>query len=628
MILLTKGDQMIFNTMFSNTKPIKEQLDIINNLLSESDTTSMIKDGIEKIKVEKEEEKEYPIPNIQESEKEKEKEKEKVNYMEILKHIIPLICLLTIHDKNTSFLQMFNLIKCNENIYNILLDQIQSWWGKAINTDIIKRFIDVYIKYVSDDLITNQIIKTVKELFMKNLNNNKQLSKIIDKYIIPQELEKKTNAEVSTPYKLRQEMLDKIPVDFWTKPHKVFEPCSGKGGFVIDIIDRFMTGLKDKYTDEKQRYKIIVEQCLYFSDINPTNIFICRLLIDPYSEYKLNFNEGNTLELDIKTKWDIDGFDAVIGNPPYESQNATGDNKLYLEFTKYALILLYKNAYLLFIVPINIKNYITNQVKNRSYINNFMEIVYLSINTSNKYFPNIGTHFSYFLIKKNIVTHCNTPTTFIRGKTEETSTIIINEKDNLPLCLSDKDFKLINKVSNLIKKNWETFNIKKAIYIKNNNHYTQRIRKTHIQKGDIKNDYDNLFKYKIIDKITKGNTFPGIFYYYNNKMIDYGKPKVIMCSGGYLMPSFDIDGTYNLSDNMIYLLIADISEYIGLTIIINSLLINYLNKVTMTDGIHGRDKVIQNIKKFNLNKIKCETDIYMELEITSDELELMKQTLI
>ncbi len=108
---------------------------------------------------------------------------------------------------------------------------------------------------MKDDKETNQIIRTVKKLFMKNLNSSKKLSELIDKYLIPQELEKKTNAEVSTPYKLRQEMLDKIPLDFWTKKNKVFEPfptllerlfivpmkpqkpCSGKGGFVVDIID-------------------------------------------------------------------------------------------------------------------------------------------------------------------------------------------------------------------------------------------------------------------------------------------------------------------------------------------------------------------------------------------------------
>ncbi len=96
---------------------------------------------------------------------------------------------------------------------------------------------------MSDDTETNQIIRTIKELFMKNITNMKELSCLIDKYFIPQEFEKKTNAEVSTPHKLHHEMLDKIPSDFWTSPIRVFEHCAGKGEFLIDIIDRFMFGL-------------------------------------------------------------------------------------------------------------------------------------------------------------------------------------------------------------------------------------------------------------------------------------------------------------------------------------------------------------------------------------------------
>ena len=122
-----------------------------------------------------------------------------------------------------------------------------------------------------------------------------------------------------------------------------------------------MNGMIDTIPDEKERYKTIVEDCLYFSDINPTNIFICKLLLDPYNEYELNYNEGNTLTLDIHTLWGIYGFDATIGNPPYEDVNATGDNKLYLEFIKKSINILTTDGYLLFIVPINVKNYITNQ---------------------------------------------------------------------------------------------------------------------------------------------------------------------------------------------------------------------------------------------------------------------------
>ena len=66
------------------------------------------------------------------------KEEKQVNYMDILKHIIPLICLLTIHNKETSFLEMFELIENNEYVYNILIDQTKSWWGKSIDSKIYK----------------------------------------------------------------------------------------------------------------------------------------------------------------------------------------------------------------------------------------------------------------------------------------------------------------------------------------------------------------------------------------------------------------------------------------------------------------------------------------------------------
>jgi hypothetical protein len=45
------------------------------------------------------------------------------------------------------------------------------------------------------------------------------------------------------------------------------------------------------------------------------------MLLDPYEKHKLNYNEGDTLKLDIREKFNIDGFDAVIGNPPYNDSS-------------------------------------------------------------------------------------------------------------------------------------------------------------------------------------------------------------------------------------------------------------------------------------------------------------------
>lgn len=181
-----------------------------------------------------------------------------------------------------------------------------------------------------------------------------KLSKLIDTYLVPLEVEKKKNAEVSTPFNLRQEMLDKIPNKFWKKPRKVFEPCCGKGGFLIDILDRFMLGLQKLIPNEDERKRVILEECIYFCDINPTNIFVCKLLLDPNNKYKLNYHLGNTLKLDIPEKWCITGFNAVIGNPPYNAFGNTGTgNTIWQLFVKKALNeWLVKNGYLvLFILP-------------------------------------------------------------------------------------------------------------------------------------------------------------------------------------------------------------------------------------------------------------------------------------
>ena len=110
-------------------------------------------------------------------------------------------------------------------------------------------------------------------------------------------------------------------------------------------------------------------------------------------------------------------------------------------------------------------------------------------------------------------------------------------------------------------------------------------------------------------------------------MIDHSFPKIIMCTGGYLMPSYDNEGKYNLSDNMIYMLCDSEIKYNGFFKLVNSKLIKYINLITMTDNIHGRDFVIQNIKKINLEEIEDDKSIYRQFDITSDEIQLIERTI-
>jgi hypothetical protein len=552
-ILLTKEDQQLFNTLFIQNKSTKMIIDEISN--------SELKEGITKKVIETKQTKEI---------KEIEGVETKINYMDILKHIIPLICLLTIHEKETSFIEMFKIIEDNEQIYNILLEQIKSWWGKDINDTIIKNFINIYIKYVKNDKSTNQLIRVVKEVFIKNITNNKELSKLIDKYLIPQELEKKTNAEVSTPFKLRQEMLDKMPIEFWKQKNKVFEPCCGKGGFLIDIIDRFMDNLTI-IEDKKLRYKTIVEDCLYFSDINPTNIFICKLLIDPFNEYNLNYNLGDTLKINIKEKWKIEGFNGIIGNPPYndDSDNKGAGHKIWDKFMEISIKKwLNKQGYLLYIHPPLWRqpyNKLLEIVKNNN-------LIYLEIHNE-KDGLNVfkcATRYDWYLLSKDIYNGL----TIIKDEFNKMNEIDINNWLFIPNGYFDEIYNLINsdEKHNIISDRSNYGADKKWIVKVKNNNYI----------------------YPVIYSIYKDNSIQ-LRYSNINTNGHFNIPKIIFTPNLGLNYIIDKDGIYGLTQWVIGICDERNNLYNISKIFNNNIFKNILKSIKF--GMYYNSNVIKLFKK-------------------------------
>lgn len=141
--------------------------------------------------------------------------------------------------------------------------------------------------------------------------------------------EKDTNAEIPTPPFLRNDMFSHLPKSHFQKFTKTFEPCCGKGAFVIDLIDKYMDGLKHIIIEDSERFKFIIENCIYFADINQNNIHFVEGIISDFfsSTEKLKFNSycGNSLEISaqfIKDKWSIDKFDLIITNPPYTQEKS------------------------------------------------------------------------------------------------------------------------------------------------------------------------------------------------------------------------------------------------------------------------------------------------------------------
>ena len=628
-IELDVGDQKILNKYFTLSGKTNETV-----VIKLDDNDQDLPSGKEMIKEDGKEE------ELNKEEQDDEDEKYSITISltkDILPFIIPLSCILTIGDNQMDFIQMLDNIKQNKELLEVFNTQSTIWWNKKDIIELISKVVKKYIKKNSEPY---NIAIHFKMSLQSLIDRPKELLDLINSCLKPKKIEKKKYGEVFTPMNGVNEMLDKLDYHykddceqsgksiFEEKDFKWLDPANGMGNFPIAVYYRLMDGLKGQIQNEEERKKHILENMLYMSEFNKKNIFISRQIFDIKNKYRLNIYHGDSLKLDTEKEWGVKKFDVIMGNPPYQRNKATGDNKLYLEFLKYCLNILKENKYILFITPTNVKNYITNQPKNRKYINEYRKILYLNINTMNKYFPNVGTYFSVFLIKNTIVKKCKTNVEFMRKNKIVTDCIEITEGQKLPLCISKRDIDIINKTSNILHNNNDTFGILKALYEKKKNKFThQRIRKCHIKKGDIMEEENNSFKYKIIDKINKGNPFPGIYYYNNYKMINHGKPKIIMCTGGYLMPSYDKNGEYNISDNMIYMLCETEEEYLNFEKLINSKIIKYLNKITMTDNIHGRDIVISNIKKISLKNIDNDAEIYNRLGLTIEDIKIINETI-
>jgi hypothetical protein len=424
--------------------------------------------------------------------------------------LFPLLSLISRSYKIFDFKEIFISEKTENLMFSLLKDK---------KIELNKDTYSIIVKIMNNIIDNNEeIVNNIREIYRIAPAN--KLRQLIAKHFIPTNDEKKQNAEVPTPVALVDEMLNIIPLEFWKTPKKVFEPCCGKGNFVLGIVEKFNEGLKDLYPDHEERITIILKDCIYYADITALNVFITsQLLLCEFEsicglneiDFEFNKNTGDTLNLNIKEKWKIDGFHAVIGNPPYNNATGTGGSrKIWDKF----VILSINNLCLSdgYVVLIHPPNWRKPESKLLPLIKSFNLIKLNILNEDDgKHHFNCSTKADYYLLQKS----------------NYLGSTLINSKINI--------------------------DISQTLFIPNTNFdIFERIKGTNnilcpntSYSSDMKWMMDDsTLKYKYI--LTANKT--AIKYKYSNLNKNFARDKkVILSSGRYPYPINDYDGNYGLS---------------------------------------------------------------------------------
>ena len=268
--------------------------------------------------------------------------------------------------------------------------------------------------------------------------------------------------DICTPMECVEEMVNAIPSEFWNRENlSILDPCCGNGNFPAYIL---------------QKSKNII---LTANEINPVRMANLKNVLVEYDN--IIYSSKDFLKDTFETQYDL-----IIANPPFAlftegGKRAAKNHSVSKEFILKSLEMLRDDGYLVYIIPDNWMSLSdSNETVRRLSKYQFIKI---DIHGAKKYFKNVGSSFTWFVLKKTSAKEPTIISNNYRIKQEDT-VLISSVIDHIPLFYNEIVQSILNKT---LYSDKTKFNIETTSFL---HKYTQ--------SSYLSTKRDNLFQYEVI----------------------------------------------------------------------------------------------------------------------------------
>jgi len=271
------------------------------------------------------------------------------------------------------------------------VEEAESSVEEEDSDEIVEENIQQSIQNGDTEIKNDILISNNQNSVQNNMNidnNYDDIKKYYDNVLNKDKKSFKTKNDEPTPISCIEEMIEKIPSEFWNRgPVKILDPCSGNGNFFIPIYKKLL----EKYTGQE------ILHMLYFNDTNDIRINnIKKIFIS--SKYKLNITNEDFLKYNEDNMYDL-----IVANPPYaklleNGKRASKNHNMIKDFIIKSLKILNDGGYILYITPDNWMSKADRNVLIKELTE--YQIIHLNIHKAKVHFPKIGSSFTWYIIEK------------------------------------------------------------------------------------------------------------------------------------------------------------------------------------------------------------------------------------